>query len=219
MYIGLCQDILGAYYAGGEVAESTLQMINVMTSYNNAEYVYNPTRAYQSYDLDIEPKKFIRNYLDTFIKNPVTMLRAVIDREDAIWDIFKGEDARLGTVNFTETQDGVENWNTFHDKRIYRSLYEYTSIETAYTAKSQWLSAIEWRCGLFTLLGMITLVYLMIQKGFCRYLLIFFPVFGHILSLLLSTGWSDFRYFWPLNLMNMAIILLTPVIKNNGINL
>lgn len=219
MYIGLSQDILGAYYAGGEVAESTLQMINVMTSYNNAEYVYNPTWAYQSYDLDIEPKKFIRNYLDTFIKNPVTMLRAVIDREDAIWDIFKGEDARLGTVNFTETQDGVENWNTFYDKRIYRSLYEYTSIETAYTAKSQWLSAIEWRCGLFTLLGMITLVYLMIQKGFCRYLLIFFPVFGHILSLLLSTGWSDFRYFWPLNLMNMAIILLTPVIKNNGINL
>lgn len=38
MYHGLGLDILGAYYSGGEVFESTLQMINMMIAYNNVEY-------------------------------------------------------------------------------------------------------------------------------------------------------------------------------------
>ena len=85
-------------------------------------------------------------------------------------------------------------------------------METAYTASSQWISAIEWRCGFFSLLGLIAVSVLGARHGFKRYILLVAPVGGHILSLLLSTGWSDFRYFWPLNLMNMCIVLLSLVL-------
>lgn len=212
MYIGLSQDILGVYYAEGEVSESTLQMINVMTNYNNAEYSYTPTWSRQSYALDVETSEFIMNYIDTFLKNPVIMTRAIIAREDAVWDIYAGQDAVLGCVNSTGTQDGVGEWNNFYQKRKYVSLATEMSAATAYTANTQWIAAIEWRCGLFALLGLVSIIFLLLRCGFGKYILIVSPTLGHILSLLLSTGWSDFRYFWPLNLLNMATVLLVVVI-------
>lgn len=214
IYIGLGQDILGVYYAGGEVSESTLQMINVMTSHNNAEYSYNPTWSNQSYDLDVDTKDFIVNYIDTFIKNPVTMIRAVIDREDALWDIYAGEGTVLGCVNYTGTMDENSEWAENYPKRKYVSLYPIASTISSYTATSQWISAIEWRCGLFMLLGIIAVIFLILKNIKRKYLLIIAPAIGHIMSLLLSTGWSDFRYFWPMNLLNMAMILVIIVIIN-----
>lgn len=207
MYIGLSQDILGVYYSSGEVSEDTLQMINVMTNYNNAEYVYTPTWSNQSYALNIDSPVFIRNYIDTFLKNPIVMTRAIIDREDAIWDIFRGRDSVLGCVNFTGTNDSLEGWNDYYQKRNYVSLYTRANAASTYTANSQWISAIEWRCGLFTLLGIILFAFLIVSKRVNKNIVIISPIIGHILSLLLSTGWSDYRYFWPLNLMNLALIL------------
>lgn len=212
MYIGLGQDILGVYYYDGDVSKKTMEMINVMTHYNNAKCSYTPTWSDQSPDLDVELLYFIECYIDTFLKNPILMSRAIIDREDAIWDIFEGKDSIMNCVNYTGTMDENIEWMENYPKRIYRSLYDQMSMETAYTASSQWISAIEWRCGFFSLLGLIAVSVLGARHGFKRYILLVAPVGGHILSLLLSTGWSDFRYFWPLNLMNMCIVLLSLVL-------
>ena len=212
MYIGLGQDILGVYYAEGEVSESTLQMITVMTNYNNAEYSYDPMWSNQNYDLNVKAGDFICNYMDTFIRNPVIMTRAVMAREDALWDIYAGKDSTLGCVNYTGTVDGDPEWNEQYAARKFVSLYPVASAASSYTASSQWISAIEWRGGLFTLLGMIAVCFLIIKKGRGKYLLITTPAIGHIMGLLLSTGWADFRYFWPVNLLSMAMILLSIVI-------
>ena len=216
MYIGLGQDILGVYYAGGDVSENTLKMINVMTAYNSAEYHYIPTYAEQSYALDVKLTEFVVNYIDTFLHNPVLMIRAVIAREDAVWDIFAGQDARLDGVIFHGTQDGIDEWNNYYPARQYNSLYPSMSSMTGYTASSQWISAMEWRSGLFTLLGILAFVYMIYKRGLRKYILVAAPLIGHLLSLLLSTGWSDFRYFWPLNLMNLAVILIALVVGNEA---
>lgn len=207
MYIGLSQDILGVYYSGGEVSEDTLQMINVMTDYNNSEYEYTPTWSNQSYALDVDASVFVKNYIDTFLRNPIVMARAVIDREDAVWDIYLGKDSALWCVNYTGTLDSVGVWNDYYQKRNFVSLYNVASAASAYTANTQWISAIEWRCGLFVLLGLISFTYLLIDKKIKKNIILIAPIIGHILSLILSTGWSDYRYFWPLNLMNLAFIL------------
>lgn len=214
MYIGLSQDILGAYYSNGQVSEETLKMINVMTEYNNAEYKYYPTYARQSYDLNVEPAEFIMNYIDTFVKNPILMLRALIDRQDAVWDIFSGQGSQLLCVDYHSVNQH-EDWKKYYPDRIYVSLYERMSAFTAYTAESQWISALEWRCGLLMLLGLWAVVFVILTKNVRECLLIVAPILGHILSLMLSTGWSDFRYFWPLNLMNMCLVFGTIIIANN----
>ena len=215
MYIGLGQDILGVYYSNGEVSQSTLSMINTMTSYNNAEYEYTPTWSKQAYDLDVTPTEFVLNYIDTFIKNPMLLIRAVIARVDAIWNIYAGADAYLGCVNNYNTMDGRENWNDYYPERVHNSLYEIVATVTDYTANTQWISSIEWRSGLLTLLGFSAFVFAFLSYNFKKYVLILSPIIGQSLSLLLSTGWSDFRYFWPLNLMNFVCILLIATIPKS----
>lgn len=217
MYIGLGQDILGVYYAGGEVSEKTLEMITMMTANNNEEYEYTPTWSKAAYDIDVAPSRFIKDYMNTFIKNPIIMTRAIMDREDALWGIFIGQDSVLGCVNFYDTIDYNELWSENYPQRQYVSLYTKMSAVTKYTAESQWISAIEWRAGLFTLLGLVSIVFAVFKKGLKRYLVILAPIMGHIMSLLLSTGWSDFRYFWPMNLMNMALILIVLVVMNSNV--
>ncbi len=212
LYIGLGQDILGAYYSGGEVSEDTLAMITEMTGGSNDGYPYTPTWSRAAYDVDVEPVEFIRLYIDTFVKNPILLTRAVIDREDLLWDIFRGKDTTIGCVNFIGTEDADTrfSWNEYYPKRRYVSLYTEMAAATDYTAATQWIDAIEWRSGLFTLLGLTALLYLIFRRGPGRYLLLLAPMAGQIMSLLLSTGWSDFRYFWPLNLLNMAWIMVVP---------
>ena len=208
MYVGLGQDILGTYYAGGEVSAETSQMIAVMTKYNTAEYDYNPTWAHQSYDLDIEPTEFVSAYLDTFLKNPVLMSRAMLAREDCLWDIFEGEDAEVGNTNYTDTEDGDRRWNEFYEKRVFRSIAPGMSALTAGTVEVQWMNMLMWRCGFLTMLGLMTVAFWVCRHGFRKDLLIVTPLLGQVLSLLLSTGWTDFRYFWPMNVLNLALIPL-----------
>lgn len=218
MYIGLSQDILGVYYAEGEVSEETLQMINVITDYDSAEYYYTPTWSVQSYELAVEPVKFIINYIDTFIKNPVIMVRAVIAREDVLWNIFVGYEARQNCVDWTATMDGQGEWNDYYPVHKYNGFNPYISLLLSYTINSQWISALEWRSGIFVLLGTIVIFLFICVKGVKKDIVILVPVVGHILSLLLSTGWSDFRYFWPLNLMNLFVLLFVMIFLQNEEN-
>lgn len=208
IYIGLGQDVLGAYYSGGEVSEDTLAMVTSMTAGNNNGYSYWPTWSYAAYEVDVTPPGFITRYMDTFVKNPILMLRAVIDREDALWDIFMGKDSMLGCVNYTGTSDEDTEWTAYYPERHYVSLYTDMAVATDYTAKTQWIAAIEWRCGLFLLLGLTAFLFILFKRGQGKYLVVLAPMVGHILSLLLSTGWSDFRYFWPVNLLNTVWIMI-----------
>lgn len=217
LYIGLGNDILGVYYAGGEVSNKTLAMITEMTSKNNDEYAYNPTYSKAAYDISVTPVEFVVNYIDTFLKNPVMMIRALIDRQDALWDIYAGQDTILGCVNDTRAMDDNADWRSFYPARRYVAIYPVMSAATAYTASSQWICAIEWRSGLFTLLGLAAFVLVFLQGGKKR-LLIFVPILGQILSLVLSTGWADFRYYWPLNLMNLAVILILVTVRKRTVN-
>ena len=143
------------------------------------------------------------------------LIRAVIARVDAIWNIYAGADAYLGCVNNYNTMDGRENWNDYYPERVHNSLYEIVATVTDYTANTQWISSIEWRSGLLTLLGFSAFVFAFLSYNFKKYVLILSPIIGQSLSLLLSTGWSDFRYFWPLNLMNFVCILLIATIPKS----
>lgn len=212
MYIGLGQDILGAYYNDGEVSESTIKMVTDMTEFNNADYYYNPTWANQSYDVDIKPVNFIINYIDTFIKNPILVTRAVADREDALWGIFQGEESSYPSIS-ADTMDNNDNnpyntWNNYYPRRQFVSLYFNFEKEMEYVRDSQWVSALIVRSGLMLLLGIVALQFIALKGKLKRFIVMASPAIGHILSLLLSTGWSPYRYFWAINKVSFVFILI-----------
>lgn len=214
MYIGLSQDILGVYYYGGNISEDTLAMINVMTEGDNAQYHYTPTWSFSSYYLDVEATEFIKNYIDTFIKNPGIMTQAIIARVDGVWDIFDGEEAVMVGVNSTGTMEQFESWKNFYPSRKPTALYEPMLKFTTFTAKNQWIASIVWRVGIAVAFGLVAFVYFVYKKGLKAYLIIMAPFLGQFVSLLLSTGWSEFRYFWPFAVMNMYLIAFIMILLN-----
>lgn len=145
------------------------------------------------------------------------MIRAVIARQDAIWNIFPGKDAKLGCVNWTSTVDekGYEGWSDYYPAREYNSFNPWMYAFTSYTANSQWINALEWRCGIVILLILIALFWTLLVKGKGNYLIIYVPMAGHVLSLMLSTGWADFRYYWPVNIMGMYILMINMVLVHD----
>lgn len=216
-YIGLGQDIIGVYYAGGDLSQDTIHMVMSMTEENIPDYSYNPYYA-SSYPVDISVMEFIKNYIDTLIRNPIVMLRAVICRQDTMLDILDGQDSYLGCVNYTETVDNEsvewrEFWETYYSSRKENALTIKMKNLSTYTAQNQLLRAIEWRSGLSVLLLLVSLFYLGIICRKKQFFFLYVPIAGHILSLFLSSGWNDYRYYWPINLTALFICFFTLVIK------
>lgn len=218
-YIGLSQDILGVYYSNGELSDVTLNMVKIMTGGNSEQYEYIPMWSTQEwpYPLDVSVSDFILAYIDTFLKNPVVMIRAIIARNDAIWDIFIPKGAVLGTVKYTGTNDGFERnnlaWNDYYPERIKRDITPIIDNLLQKTVDVQWLNVLFWRTGIYIFFSIITIMFLLVFGEIKREILILLsPGIGQVMGLILSTGWADFRYYWSLNLLSIGFIFVAIVI-------
>lgn len=203
IYLGLGQDIMGVYYNGGEVSEDAAQIIEVLSEEDMAGYSYSPYSAGETYDLDITKTEFVKAYLKTFLKNPIMMTRSLLCRMDAVWDIFQGEDGSQMYVAYTDTWDEREN-NYFT---------ELLSQWVAYSEREPILNVLEWRSGIYFLVFIISIGVCVCKRQLKNMMLLFVPCLSHVLSLVLSTGWSDFRYFWPINLMTLFVFTTILILK------
>lgn len=217
-YVGLSQDILGVYYAGGNISEDTLEMISVLTGENMGEYDFTPYYATCSQELDVPVMVFIRNYIDTFVHNPVLMGREILCRQDVAWGIFDGKDAFEPQVNnhgtVEEDPNWKEMWNTYYPNRKENAVTARLSDATLYSSQNQLVRILEWRAGFWLMLLVFSLFVLFLKKGLGM-VCIFVPIVGHMVSLLLSTGWSDFRYYWCINLTALFICLFVLTVKSD----
>lgn len=217
IYIGLGQDILGVHFGKGELSENAKRIAAELTNNKLDQYSYNPTWSNISYDTTIIPKDFVLTYIDTFIHNPVLMTKAIIAREDAIWDIFPGQGSVLGCVNNQSSIDLYpdnpwkemrESWLEHYPRHHPTFVQKIVSKISNVIAYNKLTSILIWRSGLLFLIGIIICcVMIVIEKQSVIKVVIplFSPVIAHIVGLVLSCGWSDFRYFWPLNLIILSI--------------
>lgn len=213
-YVGLGQDIMAVYYNGGILNDQAMNIVNVLSNNNINEFRYNPYYATSSMALQISVTEFIGAYLDTFVRNPVLMIREIIVRQDGIWNLLPGQDGGLVLLNYIGTMDGTE-WNKLVPARennfITERLYEYTSRSVS----TPLLNIIEWRIGIWTLLSVIACAVCVLFKNNRQLWLLYSVPVGHVLSLMLALGWSDYRYYWPLMLVDLFLILLTLTIRKD----
>ena len=212
VHIGLGQDILGVYYAGGEVSNDTSEIVADMTVTNMSGYNYVATWSRGSYYIDASVPQFVVSYMDTFARNPMMTVRAVVAREDELWNIWQGDDMLLSCECYTGTMDGKSSegyyWNDYYPARKDTAVTSTLTEMNLSTARHQFMEAVTWRCGIFTLMALTTIVILIIKNKKKGLLTVLSPILGQILSLLLSTGWAEFRYYWGINLMNVAFLLV-----------
>lgn len=210
-YIGLSQELMGVYYSGGDVSEDTVTMINVLSRYSVNRNSFYPYWSSASYDLDVPVGSFIINYIDTFIHNPIMVIREVLCRNDCIWHVFPAKDSIVNLVNYQGEEWG-EEWQQYYPNRINNRLTGVLGGDSGFSADSQLYTIMFWRSGLHVLF-VIWCMLSLIGHGKNKAWIIFIPFIGQIVSLLLSTGWSDFRYYWPLNIIGVFLIMIIPILK------
>ena len=222
IYIGLGQDILGVHFGKGSLSETTKKIAQELTNNQIAQYDYNPTWSNISYHTTIIPKDFILAYIETFTHNPILMTKAIIAREEAVWNIFLGEKSYLGCVNLhsslDQDKDLNDKWIKYYPKRQYSFATKFFSKISNYIAREPLFNAVIWRTGLFFLIGIIicsTMIIIDKQSILNVIIPLFSPVISHIIGLILSCGWSDFRYFWPINLLVLSIFCISFVTVRN----
>lgn len=210
-YIGLSQEIMGVYYSEGDISENTLSMINVLSDYNVNKNSFNPYWANSSYKLEVSVTEFMDNYLNTLIRNPIMVIREIFCRNDCIWHVFPAKDALVNLVNYQGEEWG-DQWQRYYPNRINNRLTGLLGGDAQFSADSQLYNIVFWRSGLHVLIIMWCVLSL-IGYGKRKEWLIFIPLIGQIISLLLSTGWSDFRYYWPINIMAVFLFVAVSAMK------
>lgn len=207
MYIGMSQELFAAYEYGN-VSEETQNMLNVLANNNLEEYAYNPYWANAAYNLDVKPIYFIKCYIDSFVKNPRIMIKAILLRQDCLWNVFPGENSWVNLVNYFGGWDGTIEWKEYYPARNWTEFSSYIGDIVSYPGKDSTMNIIVWRSGLHIVIMFMIMVSFYVVYGTCMDIYSIFPVLGQAVSLFLSTGWADFRYYWSINVVTLFIIVL-----------
>ncbi len=213
-YIALYQDILGVYYSGGVLSEDALTLVKTGVA-DIPDFIneYTPYWAYyenyyQKID-DVTVPFFIACYMDTLIKNPTIMFKAILCRLDMMWDIRPGIDAKETWQWYTSSSGGI--WkhlvNSREENKLTRILDSIGEKSKAYPFKD-----VIWRVGIWN----IFLLFLLFGIKEKREKLIVLPLIGFLIAYAASLGWSHYRYYWAdelLVFMNLICISAQIAVK------
>ncbi len=196
-YIGLGQDMIGVHVAGGTLSEDAQNTVDVLMG-DDPEYNYHPSWAFYPHvpqPLTQGMPAFVLEYLDTFVNNPGIMTRTVLARNSLLWDVSYPVNAPLAHISpeLTLNEEDSSAWLAMAPPR--QDLPVVTQLITTYINMSKYAPFIWvfWRIGAYTLL-MVFAVMMSIAYKNKRAIVVFVPVLGQMLSLILSTGWSSYHY-------------------------
>ncbi len=207
MYVGVSQELFAAYKYG-QVSDETKQILQGLTHRNLDEYAYNPYWSNAAYDLDVPMGRFVKCYMDTFVHNPGIMIKAMLIQHDLMWDIWPGDESFVNLINYYGGWDGTEEWRKYYPERRWTSFGRFIEELVSYAGKNTALSIIYWRNGLHVALLVLVLVTVTIlnKQVLSGVVLLCLPMLGQIVSLILSTGWADYRYYWVINLLSLLLV-------------
>jgi hypothetical protein len=137
-------------------------------------------------------------YVNTFIKNPFLVTKDRLSGCELLWNVNQAD----GAPNYSYERNIVENEFGFkqHENGLHKALMGMLN----FTGRA--LDPITRRCGLFHILLLLIFVYMFSQSK--RTWLIFLPLIGANLSLLLSMTYQSFRYVYYIPLLMGLMWLL-----------
>lgn len=200
IYLALLQDVVGVWQMGGELPEDSNQLID------HIEMIppeYTPYWSNVQYDGTVSVIDFLQIYVKTYLKNPILMTRCILCRVDAGWGIYTGNRGLVGEVMETNYLS-VEEQNitlplTRKNNFLTQDLWQLGEI-----SKMTPFFNVFWRTGFFFNVLLFMIIQLVLRKRY-KLILLSAPIIAHIVSLLLSTSWMDYRYYWPIELLTIML--------------
>lgn len=187
-------------------------------------YEMNETNVLQISDasfLDNYPKrKVIGAYLDCFERYPLEMIRAALIRVSVGWDVSNYFDGvtligETAYISSTEAMNLDGNWFAdlgFHDygERNETKLMEILDEYILWTKEKE-AKIFFWNTGYHWLIIVLLLCYAVCRKP--KMLLAFFPILFHCAGLVLCLCWTNYRYFWPIEVAAFMLMWLPGIGK------
>jgi hypothetical protein len=210
-YFALIHDIQATYYGWGKLSERTQNTLKKYIPKIDEPEVRDGFRpdwvSYGYYNLnELSFWEFISVYVDSFIHNPFKMIKSMFYRCRAYWVI--DPKGGINCVNYTAIYAPSTGRNTAEVPEIgvYRQENILTRIMNRYMALmiGSIPAIFVWRFGFWVALMLISTMTLILQKKFI-WLLTYLPVFTYLVTLLLSMGWTDYRYGLPVFFVGMFL--------------
>jgi hypothetical protein len=221
-YFAAMHDIRGTYYKGGNLSEQTLTLLReYIPSLDDPDRIndFSPDYITGVWAGDVfnynvlSGRRVVTAYIDTFLRNPMKLTGSMLHRVREYWVIDPKSSIFLENFTGIWYTGSVGLTNTdFPAIGVFRQENFLTGIMNEYMRlMSQRIPAtFIWRFGFWTLLMIISAMTLVLRKRYI-WLLTFIPVFVYIFTLLLSKGWTDYRYGLSVFLIGMflpAILVL-----------
>lgn len=205
-FVSLANDIMNSYYEGKSVSDEAMEMINKITNNNPDGWGYFPHVV--NYNPN-EPSgysvaQFLKIYCENFLRNPKETMMAVASRNSVIWSIAKPYDESAAWVNYLGEYNAL---SLYPLRRPNRLTYMLTDLCSRIT-ESKIFYLFIWRTGIYNLL-IIIMILLGLgsnkrQKLF--HMMPYVPIAANLMALFISSGWADYRYYWPS--MSISLLLL-----------
>ncbi|SFV03171.1 hypothetical protein [Butyrivibrio sp. INlla21] len=205
-YLALANDILGTYYEGESSSEDVLIMVNKITDNDPDNFAYNPYYTkYSATALDsYSVPEFLKIYLDTFINHPRSMFIQIMRRNSVLWSIIKPAKEIASCVNYLGEMH-VERCVYQYPKRVPNVFTDLFRKSTTGLTSNALVFIFAWRTAIYTLFLLGILLFAFIKKKVLS-IIVFLPAIFNAISLYIASGWTDYRYYWPIAVMAIFII-------------
>lgn len=219
-FLAMGNDICYVYYNGGNLSDDGIQIINEITCDDPSNYSFNAYNAAYNSDAlwDYSIMRFTKIYIDTFLREPVLLTKAILTRTSISWSI----DKTLNQVDMLTCYTGerLDEKNQFmyhYPARINNKMtFLLDKMHELLTGNSI-LFVIFWRVSPYFSLIIIELLILGTKRISWRFYLPYAPVILNYGTLIITSAWADFRYFWPNALLAVFLsIYFVGVIKSNA---
>ena len=221
-YAGI-HDMQATYYSGGKFSDENLNLLKkYIPNIDDIKDGFRPDGVIrghwgnlQAVQEDMTTSEFVSMYADTFVRNPAKMLSSMLHRTRAYWVIDPKHS--INWVNYTSIFDpSTRNYATqAAELEVNRDPSFLTHVMDRYSAIMIMPipATFVWRFGFWTALMIISIATLIWKKRYV-WLLAYIPVFTFLATILLTSGWTDYRYGLPVLFIGLflptALLLLMP---------
>ena len=186
-----------SYYYNGIVSDEAMEMINKITENDPEHYGYSAFRVYYNWEepKDYSVEEFMKIYLRNVWQNPKLAVKAVLTRNTDIWSIVRPAEEPVSCVNHL---DVFNDLGVFPDRKD-NVLTCILTVLCGRLCNNSLLYIFYWRTGIYNLFTMCMAIIIWCKDKRKKLLHVFplIPILANLAALFISSGWTDYRYFWP----------------------
>lgn len=216
-YIALIYDIQSVKSGGYSVPAEAEEYLEKVQDQQQVELYYEMDPTVGNVDIDFQfaedytLTRFIKIYLKTFFEHPIVFVRNILVRMNLFWD-FTEDIVTARSIGVTYYEENPYDWSNFpgygprHENILTKVFSKVTDLSLSWP-----LAAAFWRVAPYVVL-LIVLAISVALSGEKIQLILFLPLAGLLVGLLLTCFCSEYRYFWPF-MLYCVILYLYPFQK------